>query len=52
MYFVVETKGKERGENRPTEEAKISCAEQHFKALELGSDFHYGVETHYHFATV
>lgn len=52
VYFVVETKGKERGNNRPTEEAKISCAEQHFKALELGSDFHYDVETHYHFATV
>lgn len=26
MYFMVETKGKERGENRPTEEAKITDA--------------------------
>lgn len=26
MYFIVETKGKERGENRPTEEAKITDA--------------------------
>ena len=52
VYFVVETKGKQRGENRPTEEAKISCAEAHFKALELGSDFHYEVETEYHYATV
>ncbi|MGO5211425.1 hypothetical protein HF885_00315 [Olsenella umbonata] len=52
VYFVVETKGKQRGENRPTGEAKISCAEAHFKALELGSDFHYEVETEYHYATV
>lgn len=52
VYFVVETKGKERGENRPTEEAKISCAEKHFEALQLGDDFHYDVETHYHHAVV
>jgi type III restriction enzyme len=52
VYFVVETKGKQRGENRPTEEAKITCAEKHFEALELGSDFHYEVETEYHYATV
>ena len=52
VYFAVETKGKERGENRPTEEAKISCAEKHFEALQLGDDFHYDVETHYHHAVV
>ena len=52
VYFVVETKGKERGENRPTEEAKISCAEKLFEALQLGDDFHYDVETHYHHAVV
>ena len=51
-YFVVETKGKERDENRPTEEAKTSCAEKHFEALQLGDDFHYDVETHYHHAVV
>lgn len=45
MYFVVETKGKERGEKRPADEAKISCAEKHFEALQLGDDFHYDVET-------
>lgn len=50
VYFVVETKGKERGNNRPTEEAKISCVEKHFEALQLGDDFHYDVETHYHHA--
>jgi type III restriction enzyme len=52
VYFVVETKGKQRGENRPTEEAKIDCAEKHFEALELGGGFHYEVETKYHYATV
>ena len=48
VYFVIETKGKQRGENRPTEEAKISCAEKHFEALRLGDDFHYDVATEYH----
>ena len=52
VYFVVETKGKERGENRPTEEARISCAQKHFEALDLGNDFHYEVETAYHYAIV
>lgn len=52
VYFVVETKEKERGENRPTKEAKISCAEKHFEALRLGDDFHYDVATHYHHAAV
>ncbi|MCH4083875.1 MAG: DEAD/DEAH box helicase family protein [Olsenella sp.] len=50
VYFVVETKGKQRGQNRPTEEAKISCAEKHFEALDLGDDFHYDVEVEYHYA--
>lgn len=48
VYFVIETKGKQRGENRPSEEVKISCAEKHFEALQLGDDFHYDVETEYH----
>lgn len=50
VYFVTETKGKARGSNRPTEEAKIDCAEKHFEALELGPDFHYDVEVEYHYA--
>ncbi len=37
-----------RGENCPTEEAKISCAEKHFEVLQMGDDFHYDVETRYH----
>ena len=49
---MVETKGKERGGNRPTKKAKISCAEKHFEALRLGDDFHYDVETHYYHAVV
>ena len=48
VYFVMETKGKARGTNRPSEEAKIDCAEKHFEALQLGDDFHYDVETEYH----
>ena len=52
VYFVMETKGKERGQNRPTEEAKISCAAKHFEALNLGDDFRYDVEVKYHYATV
>lgn len=49
VYFVVETKGRPRGENRPSEEAKIDCAEAHFAALGLGDDFVYEVETTYRF---
>lgn len=52
VYFVMETKGKARGANRPTEEAKIDCAEKHFKALELGPDFRYDVEVEYHYSGV
>lgn len=51
VYFVMETKGKARGANRPTEEAKIDCAEKHFEALGLGPDFHYDVEIEYHYAS-
>lgn len=51
VYFVMETKGKARGANRPTEEAKIDCAEKHFEALGLGLDFHYGVEVEYHYTS-
>ena len=47
VYFVTETKGKERGENRPSEEMKIDCAAKHFEALNLGADFKYGVQTKY-----
>ena len=36
------------GVARNTVEAKISCAEKHFAALQLGEDFHYEVETRYH----
>lgn len=39
------------GVARPTEEAKISCAEKHFEALQLGDDFHYDIETRYHHLT-
>ena len=49
VYFVMETKGKARGANRPTEEAKIDCAEKHFEALGLGPSFHYDVEVRYHY---
>ena len=52
VYFVMETKGKARGQNRPTEEAKIDCAQKHFEALNLGSDFRYDVEVKYHYAGV
>ena len=52
VYFVMETKGKPRGHNRPIEEAKINCAEEHFKALQLGSSFKYDVETKYHHSNV
>lgn len=50
VYFVTETKGKARGSNRPSEEAKINCADKHFEALGLGSNFHYDVEVTYHHA--
>ena len=49
VYFVMETKGKARGTNRPTEEAKIDCAEKHFEALGLGPSFRYDVEVRYHY---
>lgn len=52
VYFVIETKGKARGENRPSEEAKIECAEKHFEALGFSDDFRYDVETKYHYATI
>lgn len=52
VYFVMETKGKARGTNRPTEEAKIDCAEKHFEALGLGPNFRYDVEVKYHYAYV
>ena len=51
VCFVMETKGKARGTNRPTEEAKIDCAEKHFEALDLGPNFHYDVEVEYHYAS-
>ena len=49
LYFVIETKG---GTNanpvmRPTEELKTDCARKHFEALDLGSDFHYGIRATY-----
>ena len=49
LYFVVETKG---GTNanpvmRPVEELKTDCARKHFEALDLGSDFHYGIRATY-----
>lgn len=49
VYFVTETKGKPRGMNRRAEEMKINCAEKHFEALNLGAEFHYGVEVKYHY---
>lgn len=52
VYFVMETKGKARGTNRPTEEAKIDCAEKHFEALGLGPNFKYDVEVEYHYAVI
>ena len=49
LYFVIETKG---GTNvnpvmRPAEELKTACACKHFEALDLGSDFHYGIRATY-----
>lgn len=49
LYFVIETKG---GTNanpvmRPVEELKTDCARKHFEALDLGSDFHYGIRATY-----
>lgn len=48
MFFVLETKGKPRGGNRPEEEAKTTCAERHFEAPELGEDFKCEVRTTLH----
>lgn len=48
VYFVVETKGKPRGFNRPLEELKIDCAEKHFKAIETGIVY----ETRVHYSSV
>ena len=52
VYFVMETKGRARGSNRPNEEAKIDCAEKHFEALDLGPRFKYDVEVEYHYAHI
>ncbi len=47
MYFVAETKGSLSGmELRKIEQAKISYAEKHFKALS-GGEFKYHVVTSY-----
>lgn len=40
FYFVLETKGSERkNDRRATENLKIHCGKQHFKALENGVEF-------------
>jgi len=42
LYFVVETKGKESlllNILRPTEQAKIDCGREHFKALDNEIEF-------------
>lgn len=40
LYFVLETKGNIISENlRPTENAKIQCGKNHFKALNTGVEF-------------
>ena len=54
VYFVTETKGGGNGTPtlRPSERAKIECAQKHFDALNLGGDFTYNVETTYHYGTV
>ena len=51
VYFVTETKGGGNGTPtlRPSERAKIVCAQKHFDALDLGDDFTYNVETTYHY---
>lgn len=54
VYFVTETKGGGNGTPvlRPSERAKIECAQKHFEALDLGDDFTYNVETTYHYGVV
>ena len=49
LYFVIETKGgtNENPVMRPTEKLKTDCASKHFAALDLGSDFHYGIRATY-----
>ena len=51
VYFVMETKGGGNGTPnlRPTEKAKIECAQKHFEALAI-DDVVYDVETTYHYA--
>lgn len=51
VYFVMETKGGGNGTPalRPSERAKIECAQRHFEALGL-DDVTYDVETTYHYA--
>lgn len=48
VYFVVETKGRDRGCNTPSEEMKIDCAEKHFNALNNGIKY----ETKIHYKSV
>lgn len=54
VYFVTETKGGGNGTPvlRPSERAKIECAQKHFEALDLGDDFTYNVETTYHYMQI
>ena len=54
VYFVTETKGGGNGTPvlRPSERAKIECAQKHFEALDLGNDFHYNVRTTYQYEAV
>ncbi|WP_245236842.1 hypothetical protein [Trueperella pyogenes] len=53
VYFVMETKGGGNGTPnlRPTEKAKIECAQKHFDALAI-DDVVYDVETTYHYANI
>lgn len=53
VYFVMETKGGGNGTPnlRPTEKAKIECAQKHFDALAI-DDMVYDVETTYHYAVL
>lgn len=54
VYFVTETKGGGNGTPvlRPSERAKIVCAQKHFDALDLGDNFNYSIETSYHYDVV
>lgn len=46
IYFVIETKGStDKKELRDREDSKITCAKQHFKALNNGTDF--GIATNW-----